>query len=213
MKDLWANGVSNFKGKHFTMTDCKMSPKPSHDIKIVAAGQSGRGMEFASNYADFNFVMGQGINTPLAVASATEKLVEAAKTAGRDCGAYILYMVIADETDEAAEATWKAYRDGADFDALAWMADQGGKDTQADASSTAKSINLPEGAVNFNMGTLVGGYEKVAGMLDEIAGAPGCKGIMLTFDDFLVGLDKFGQKILPLMKSRAKVAVAVNGGH
>jgi pyrimidine oxygenase len=59
----------------------------------------------------------------------------------------------------------------------------------------------------------VGGYEKVARMLDEIAGAPGCKGIMLTFDDFLVGLDKFGQKILPLMKSRAKVAVAVNGGH
>jgi pyrimidine oxygenase len=213
MKDLWANGVSNFKGKHFTMTDCKMSPKPSHDIKIVAAGQSGRGMEFASNYADFNFVMGQGINTPLAVASATEKLAEAAKTAGRDCGAYVLYMVIADETDEAAEATWKAYRDGADVDALAWMADQGGKDTQADANSTAKSINLPEGAVNFNMGTLVGGYEKVARMLDEIAGVPGCKGIMLTFDDFLVGLDKFGKKIQPLMQSRSKVAAAVNGGH
>ncbi|KAN0120061.1 putative pyrimidine monooxygenase ruta [Hyaloscypha variabilis] len=205
MKDLWANGVSNFKGKHFTMTDCKMSPQPSGDIKIVAAGQSGRGLEFASQYADFNFAMGSGINTPTKIAESNGKLVEASEKAGRDCGAYVLFMVIAEETDEAAEAKWKGYRDGADVDALAWMADQGSKDTKADANATAKSINLPEGAVNFNMGTLVGSYSKVAGMLDEIAEVPGTKGIMLTFDDFLVGMDKFGEKIQPLMRCRAHI--------
>ena len=31
---------------------------------------------------------------------------------------------------------------------------------------------------------------------------------MLTFDDFLVGLDQFGQRIQPLMKTRASVRVA-----
>lgn len=60
MKELWAKGVSDFKGDHFTMRDCKMSPQPSGDISIVAAGQSGRGMEFAAGFADYNFVMGQG---------------------------------------------------------------------------------------------------------------------------------------------------------
>jgi pyrimidine oxygenase len=80
------------------------------------------------------------------------------------------------------------------------MADQGGKD--AGDNGTAKHINLPEGAVNFNMGTLVGSYAKVAAMLDELDEVQGCKGIMLTFDDFLIGLDKFGQRIQPLMKSR-----------
>ena len=124
MKELWADGVSNFKGKHFTMSDCKMSPQPSHEIQLVAAGQSGRGMEFASEYADFNFIMGSGINTPNAVAPANERLVEAATKSGRDVGSYVLFMLIAEETDEAAQKKWNYYREGADVDALAWMADQ-----------------------------------------------------------------------------------------
>ena len=207
MKELWAKGVSNFKGKHFTMNDCKLSPAPSKEISIVAAGQSGRGMEFASELADFNFVMGSGINTPSAITATNQRLVDAASKTGRDVGAYVLFMVITDETDELAEAKWQKYREGADVEALAWMADQGGKDTQADKNATANTINLPEGAVNFNMGTLVGGYEKIAKMLDEVAEIPGTKGIMLTFDDFLLGLDKFGEKIQPLMKSRANAAL------
>ncbi|RDW75306.1 putative pyrimidine monooxygenase RutA [Coleophoma cylindrospora] len=206
MKDLWSKGVSDFDGKHFHMKDCKMSPKPSKDIQIVAAGQSGRGMEFASELADFNFTMGVGVNTPTAFAPGNQRLVEAAAKTGRDVGAYVLFMIIADETDEKAEAKWQMYRDGADVEALAWMADQGNKDTKADSSATAKAINLPEGAVNFNTGTLVGSYEKVAKLLDEVAGVAGTKGIMLIFDDFLAGLDTFGEKIQPLMSSRKTIA-------
>lgn len=92
MKELWANGKSDFKGKHFTMNDCKMSPTPSEDIKIIAAGQSGRGMEFASQFADFNFAMGVGINTPAKFAPSNQRLVEANKTAGKDCGAMVCFV-------------------------------------------------------------------------------------------------------------------------
>lgn len=45
-----------------------------------------------------------------------------------------------------------------------------------------KRFNLPEGAVNFNIGTLVGSFEKGAGMLDEVANVQGTKGILLGFD-------------------------------
>jgi pyrimidine oxygenase len=202
MKDLWENGKSDFKGKHFTMNDCKLGPTPSSDIKIVAAGQSGRGLEFASQYADYNFCMGKGTNTPTAFAPANEALVQAAEKTGRDVGAYVLFMIIAEETDEAAEKKWQHYKDGLDVDAVAWMADQSSKDTAADGTATSSTIRLPEGAINMNMGNLIGSYEKVAGMLDEVAAVKGTKGIMLTFDDFLEGLDKFGTKIQPLMKSR-----------
>jgi len=51
--------------------------------------------------------------------------------------------------------------------ALAWMADQGSRDQSAADSSTAKTINLPEQALNFNMGTIVGSYATVAKLLDE----------------------------------------------
>ena len=204
MKDLWENGSSDFTGEHFTMTDCKLSPPPEGKVDIVAAGQSPRGMAFAADHADFNFILGSGINTPTAFAPSAERLVEAAKQSGRDVGAYVLFMIIADETDEKAMARWEHLRSGVDADALAWMADQGSKDDTADESSTAKTINLPEGAVNFNMGTLVGSHETVARMLDEVAAIDGVKGIMMTFDDFLEGMDTFGQKVQPLMASRSE---------
>jgi pyrimidine oxygenase len=57
--------------------------------------------------------------------------------------------------------------------------------------------------VNLNMGTFIGSYESVARMLDEAAAVPGTKGMLLTFDDFLIGIEQFGHRIQPLMKTRA----------
>ncbi|MFF0816872.1 pyrimidine utilization protein A [Rhodococcus sp. NPDC003318] len=207
MRQLWADGVSNFKGKHYTMDECVLSPSPTGGaVPIVAAGQSKSGMKFASEMADFNFIMGTGINTPTAISDATATLVDAAEKTGRDVGALTLFMIIAEETDEAAQAKWKDYHDNADLAALGYMADQSAADATADDASTAKTISLPEGAVNFNMGTLVGSYETVATMLDEVAAIQGIKGIMMTFDDFVEGIEKFGTRIQPLLKCRADLA-------
>ncbi|MGA7806815.1 pyrimidine utilization protein A [Bradyrhizobium sp.] len=203
MNELWAKGSSDFKGKHFQMSDCHMKPVPEHKIELVAAGQSPTGMAFAATYADYNFVLGSGVNTPTAHTKLNEQLIDAVAKTGRDVGAYVLFMVIADKTDEAAMAKWIKYKDGVDVDALAWMADQGSKDESAATSSTAKTINLPEQAVNFNMGTIVGSYATVAKLLDEAAKVPGTKGIMLTFDDFVEGIETFGKHIQPLMECRA----------
>ncbi len=35
-------------------------------------------------------------------------------------------------------------------------------------------------------------------MLDELAAVPGVRGVMLTFDDFVIGMEQFGTRILPL---------------
>lgn len=56
----------------------------------------------------------------------------------------------------------------------------------------------------MNQGTLIGSFESIAKMLDEVAEVEGVKGVMLTFDDFLLGVDQFGRYIQPLMKSRAE---------
>lgn len=66
MNELWETGASDFEGRHFTMNDCRMKPGPSRKVEIVAAGQSPVGMAFAAQYADYNFIMGSGINTPTA---------------------------------------------------------------------------------------------------------------------------------------------------
>ena len=114
----------------------------------------------------------------------------------------MLFMVITGDTDAEAMAKWKLYNKGVDVKALSWMAVQADADESAGEGSTAKTIALPEGAINFNMGTLVGSYASVARMLDEAGSVPGTKGIMLTFDDFIEGMKTFGKKVQPLMKSR-----------
>jgi pyrimidine oxygenase len=71
-------------------------------------------------------------------------------------------------------------------------------------SKTTNVVQLSDtvSAVNINMGTLVGSYAKVAAMLDEMATVEGTGGVLLTFDDFVQGVENFGTRIQPLMKTR-----------
>jgi pyrimidine oxygenase len=108
-------------------------------------------------------------------------------------------MAIMAETDAEAQATWASYHAGADLGALGYMADEGAKDTNADGGGTAKTINLPDGAVNLNMATLVGSYETVARQIDQVAKMKGVEGMMFTFDDFERGTRDFGEKVMPLL--------------
>ncbi len=117
-------------------------------------------------------------------------------------------MVIADETDAAARAKWETYKAGADIEALNWIAAQVALDTGGSATAHTRQVALPEGAVNFNIGTLVGSYASVATMLDEIAAMPGVRGVLITFDDFLEGVARFGERIQPLMRCRAHLRAA-----
>ncbi len=70
MKDLWAAGVSDHKGEFFQMSDCRVGPTPAGKIDIISAGQSYRGMRFAAEYADYNFISAGGINDVSQVAAA-----------------------------------------------------------------------------------------------------------------------------------------------
>src|SRR5271156_507792 len=166
MRELWEKGTSDHKGRYFQMTDCKLSPRPSVTPTIVSAGQSDVGMAFAAEYADFNFCLGEGVNTPTKCAGTIGRLRQAVAKTGRKVGAYALFMVIADETDAQAQAKWECYKAGKDLDALSWMGAQAGADDRAEAGGTAQSIVNPVSAVNFNMGTVVGSYATVARMLD-----------------------------------------------
>ena len=209
VRELWETGRSDFKGTYFQMDDCRMLPTPSRRIPVVCAGQSDTGMALCAKYGDVQFVLGNGVNNPNGHAETNQRLLQAAKAAGRDdLGSYILTMVIADETDEAAHAKWRHYQAGADLEALSWMTDQFSADTTGASGSNKGIATLPEGAVNLNMLTIVGSYATCARLLEEAGEVPGTKGLLLTFDDFLIGMEQFGQRIQPLMTSRAPRGLA-----
>jgi pyrimidine oxygenase len=140
--------------------------------------------------------------------------MDEARRTGRQVGAYLLVMIIADETDAAAFAKWEHYKAGVDMGALQWASEQAGADKQASATSTGGRIaklasgETDEGPVPTRFGRLIGSYASVARMLDEMAAIPGVGGVMLTFDDFLIGMEQFGHRIQPLMASRSRIAAA-----
>ena len=210
MKELWEKGVSDFKGEFFQMDDCKLSPQPSSKIEIVSANSSDRGMQFVAENADFNFVgAGSGINQVDLSGDPPKRLMAAAEKTGRKVGALTLVTVIAAPTEEMAFAKWEHYREGTDLDALAWAKAQSGQDTKAAENSTAgrmarnaeEQLKDPSKAMPNGGFKLIGSYEQVAAMLDQIGETPGIEGIMLIFDDFIAGIEAFGEHIQPLMKT------------
>jgi pyrimidine oxygenase len=201
LRELWETGRSDFKGKYYQMDDCLVRPTPTGDMKIICAGSSEAGLAFSAKWADYAFCLGKGVNTPTAFSENNDRLAAATAKTGRDVKIYVLIMIIAAETDEEAMAKWTLYNDGADMDAIAWLSDQGAKD-KANKDTNVRQLAAPEGAVNLNMGTLVGSYATVAKMLDEMATVPGTGGVLLTFDDFIEGVEAFGTRIQPLMKCR-----------
>jgi pyrimidine oxygenase len=205
LRELWETGRSDFKGEFFKMDDCRVSPKPKAEMKVICAGQSDAGLAFTAKYADYNFCFGKGVNTPTAFAPITNRLLAATEKTGRDVSTYVLVMVIADETDEAAFAKWELYKSGADTEALAWLTKQSAADTKSGPDTNVRHMSDPTSAVNLNMGTFVGSYENVAKMLDEVATVPGVGGVLLTFDDFVLGMQNFGKYIQPRMISRKHV--------
>ena len=206
LRELLDTGRSDFKGKYYQMEDCLVRPNAA-GVKLICAGSSDPGLAFTAQYADYAFALGVGVNTPTAFAPVNKRLEAAAAKTGRKVGSYLLMMVIADDTDEKAMAKWQHYRAGEDKDATKWLANQAAPNAKGGAQTNTTQLADPTSAVNLNLGTLVGSYASIARMLDEVAEVPGTSGVLLTFDDFVRGMDDFGRKIQPLMKCRRHVDV------
>jgi len=208
MQELWQTGHSDFKGDFFRMEDCVLSPRPSAPIPIVGAGMSERGLDFVAHHADYNFCLGATtgvINDPATFAPTVGRLMAASQKTGRKVGALVLVMVIAAETDEDAFARWELYKSGIDMEAWASREDQAAADKAASANSTAGRMLRADKTLPTNMTMFIGSYANVARMLDEIGEIEGVGGVMMTFDDFLPGMEQFGARIQPLMKTRAHI--------
>jgi pyrimidine oxygenase len=201
LRELWEHGASDFKGKYFQLDDCRMSPRPANHIDVVCAGSSDRGLAFTSQFGDYAFNMGGGGIEGLA--EANRKVMDAADRAGRTVGTYHSYQVILADTDEEAEAKVRAYREAADVEAIAYMAGQAEFDING--ATSARINELRDGAF-MSTEVIAGSPDTVAAKFDEIAAIEGTTGVMLCFDDYLEGIERMGQDVMPRMQTFSTVS-------
>ena len=178
--------------------------------KIVCAGpEPTRHASSPPSYGDYTFALGKGINTPTAHCADERAGSTAQAKTGRDVGSYVLFMVIADETDEAAVAKWELYNDGADREAMALVGRPGRADATAATTSNTAPARRARGRGQLQHGHA--GRLLRDGRADAGRGGRGARdqGHHAGFDDFLEGLEQFGERIQPRMKSRQHKLKAV----
>ena len=175
-------------------------------IPIICAAQSDAGTRFAAQYADYNFCASFGENKPTAVAPSVARLV-AADQGDRTR----LRRPDPDDGHRRRDRCGRAGQVGAlqgrhrprgarlSRRAGRGRSQQGPLQPAEPARRSLGTDKLPT-----NQGVLVGSYATVARMLDEMSAVPGVRGVMLTFDDFVIGMEQFGTRILPLMRCRER---------
>jgi pyrimidine oxygenase len=212
MRELWTTGHCTFHGKYFDFDDCEVLPMPKYGVKIVSAGQSPRGKKFISEYADFHF--GAGSNKEEVMRSNSALQGETSVTQRR-VGAFANAMIVLGDTDADAQRKVDLYAEGADIEAIDFLTGQYALDTAKDGSSAAivarRNAGGPVSPFYGGGRPMAGSAETVARRLDEMAQVPGTDGIMLTFDDFVEGLDRFGEEVMPLLQHVGKADYALTG--
>ncbi|MCZ8131649.1 MAG: LLM class flavin-dependent oxidoreductase [Steroidobacteraceae bacterium] len=198
LKTLWRDGRVTHRGRFVTIEDCVSLPRPKHEIPIVCAGMSPKGIEFTAELGDHNFVM-------CSRSQLTEIVRNVKATSarhGRNPGTYALFHVISAPTDAEADAQAEAILAGADPVAIGNMIASAQLDTNRGGTSDLLKSGLAKSIDEGNMAFLGipvvrGSYRRVAAELDAIAEQTGVDGILFSFPDFVQGIRDFGEKVAP----------------
>jgi pyrimidine oxygenase len=194
---LTDTGHCDFHGRFFDVTDCQMGMRPRAGIKIAAAGASPRGRQFAAQYADYNFT---SATDEAGIIEARAQIAEVTALNGRDVRVLSVRTVILDDTDELALAKIDHYNAGADAEALArekgnYLVDS----TGTSSSAVAERILTHQAVDPADPALFAGSPRSVAGKFNRLAAIGGLDGVLLSFDDFLGGIERFGREVIPLL--------------
>lgn len=202
LKGLWQQGRLTYRGQYFQLEDCLCQPMPSRPIPIICAGTSERGLRFTAELGSMSFLSNTS-NDLSVLQGLSERVDRAAQTSGREIGAYVLCLVIAAETDGAAQALAREYIAGGDLEALRGRT----SGAQGDLSGSTASRLLEE---KVFMGVpVIGSYASVAAYFDRMAKQTSIQGALVTFPEFIDGVTTFGEQVMPRMGSRQRQRISI----
>ncbi|AIT79466.1 LLM class flavin-dependent oxidoreductase [Novosphingobium pentaromativorans] len=207
IKRLWREDSVTMDGKYFQLEDCESWPKPEKRPFLVCAGSSKKGMHFTSEEMDAIFLSG---GDPVELAEASHAAKADAAAMGRYVRTYSMMTVLLADTDAQAEATARHYAAGLDEGALHGMMRAYGF---LDAEIGKENAFTKKARSSFMSAHVAGSSQTVIERLTELFEVSQTDGLMLIFPDYMTGIPKFGQEVLPVLRERfpGKVKVGSHG--
>lgn len=195
IKSLWSDQRVDYEGQFFTIKDCVSEPKPIANPRpfLVCAGQSERGLRFSVRNTDACFIGGKDDAETGAISRRAKALAE---EFGTTIKTYCMSTVICADTNARAEALAQQYREGLDVEAVTGMMRSFGVDV------SGKNNAMVERASNaFMTHTTIGDPAACHAQLSALLRDCELDGVMLIFPDYVTGLTRFGQDILPHLRA------------
>lgn len=206
VKRLWAEDAVTMHGKYIQLDDCQSWPKPEKRPFLVCAGSSKKGMHFTSEEMDAIFLSG---GDPQELSDASHAAKEDAARLGRYVRTYSMMTIVFGDTDAQAVKMAEYYRAGLDEGALQGMMRAYGF---LDAEIGKENAFVQKSRSSFMSAHIAGSPKTVIDRLTEIFEVSGTDGLMLIFPNYLTGIPRFGEEVLPALRERFPGKVKV-GNH
>lgn len=204
VKRLWTEESVTYKGKYFTLDDCQSFPHPRQQtVPIVCATSSEQGFDFIADHCTDGFFGGTSIESKI---GRSRHIKEVAAAKGRKVRTHTLIMLIQGETDADAQKLMEHYQSGADEKAIESIYSKRAG-TKAEDRITILRDRFEHDRTRIFYGGLpfVAGPERIASMIEELVVGGDIDGVMFVFPDFIEGLKKFGEGVMPLLHRRGLV--------
>lgn len=192
VKALWSTGRLTHRGRFFDLDDCVSQPRPRPGASrphppVVCAGMSEAGLRFTVAHCDYGFVGGADPVLHDLLARSHRLALDM----GRTARPIVLYTLVAEATDEAANERAAWYRRGADAEAIRGYAGAAAFDKEGSASKGYE-------AFAFLTPTMVGSPGTVVRRLAELEAA-GAHGVLFALADPVADADALFDEIVPRM--------------
>lgn len=202
VKRLWTGEPVDFSGKYFTLTGYASNPRPIQRPypTIVYATSSEGGFQFVAEHCDEAF-----INFNEQRNERSRMIKELGRQRGRSIKTQSNACLIQGSSDEDAQRMVEHLCAGADLEAIANVFDRGYKGDRGADERRAKGQEILDERYPrplFYGSYLIGGPERIADAIEDMAVNGDMDGLLLNFPDFIEGLTKFNDEVMPLLKQR-----------
>lgn len=202
VKRLWTENSVTMDGKYFKLDDCQSWPHPVQNLPpVVCATTSERGFKFVAEHCTAALFGGKDIEDQK---KTSRRIKQVAAEHGRDdVRTHTLVNLVQGDSDADAQQILKHYQAGADHEAIDNIYRLRVREKVDDRAAQLR--DRYESNLNrlFYAGIpFVGGPERVADMIETLAVDGDLDGFLFIFPDFIEGLKKFDDQVMPILRKR-----------